>query len=74
MQRSLEADLLKTLPCVGTISSMVLMLEIGRVDRFPNAAHLARYAGLVLCQRSHDAIVAPAGVLARHLDDQGFHF
>ena len=26
---------------------MVLMLEIGRVDRFPAAAHLASYAGLV---------------------------
>ena len=47
MKVSAEADLLKTLPCVGTILSMVLMLEIGRVDRFPTAAHLASYAGLV---------------------------
>ena len=47
MQASVEADLLKTLPCVGKILSMVLMLEIGRVDRFPTAAHLASYAGLV---------------------------
>ncbi len=46
-QVSVEADLLKTLPCVGPILSMVLMLEIGRVDRFPTAAHLASYAGLV---------------------------
>jgi Transposase IS116/IS110/IS902 family len=30
-----------------SILSMVLMLEIGRVDRFPTAAHLASYAGLV---------------------------
>jgi len=44
---SVEADLLKTLPCVGRILSMVLMLEIGRIDRFPAAAHLASYAGLV---------------------------
>ena len=48
MQVSVEADLLKTLPCVGRILSMVLMLEIGRVERFPAAAHLASYAGLVL--------------------------
>jgi hypothetical protein len=34
---SAEADLLKTLPCVGTILRMVLMLEIGLVDRFPTA-------------------------------------
>src|ERR1700674_70347 len=47
MKVSVEADLLKTLPCVGTILSMVLMLEIGRVDRFPTAANLASYAGLV---------------------------
>src|SRR5713226_10023337 len=37
MKVSVEADLLKTLPCVGKILSMVLMLEIGRVDRFPTA-------------------------------------
>jgi transposase len=47
MQVSVEADLLKTLPCVGKILSMVLMLEIGKVERFPTAAHLASYAGLV---------------------------
>ena len=47
MKVSVEADLLKTLPCVGKILSMVLMLEIGRVDRFPTAANLASYAGLV---------------------------
>lgn len=47
MKVSADADLLKTLPCVGPILSMVMMLEIGRVDRFPTAAHLASYAGLV---------------------------
>jgi transposase len=47
MKVSVEADLLKTLPCIGKILSMVLMLEIGRVDRFPSAAHLASYAGRV---------------------------
>jgi transposase len=52
IQVSAEADLLKTLPCVGKILSVVLMLEIGRVDRFPTAAHLASYAGLVPRVRS----------------------
>ena len=47
MKVNAEADLLKTLPCVGSVLSMVMMLEIGRVDRFPTAAHLASYAGLV---------------------------
>src|SRR6202166_4186007 len=47
MKVSVEADVLQTLPCVGKVLSMVLMLEIGRIDRFPTAAHLASYAGLV---------------------------
>ena len=47
MKVSVEADLLQTLPCVGPILSMVMMLEIGAVHRFPTAAHLASYAGLV---------------------------
>jgi transposase len=47
MQVTAEADLLKTLPYVGRILSMVMALEIGKVERFPSAAHLASYAGLV---------------------------
>ena len=47
MQTSAEADLLKTLPYVGPILSMVMALEIGKVERFASAAHLASYAGLV---------------------------
>jgi len=39
MKVSVEADLLKTLPCVGKIPSMVLMLDIDRA--------LAGYAGLL---------------------------
>jgi transposase len=47
LQVNADADLLKTLPYVGPILSMVMVLEIGRVERFPTAAHLASYAGLV---------------------------
>src|ERR1700761_3769829 len=39
--------LLKTLPGVGTILGCTMYLEIGDVSRFPDAAHLASYAGLV---------------------------
>ena len=38
---------LKTLPGVGRILGATLLLEIGDVDRFPSAPHLASYAGLV---------------------------
>jgi transposase len=47
MKVTAEADLLKTLPYVGRILSMVMTLEIGKVERFPSAAHLTSYAGLV---------------------------
>jgi transposase len=52
MQVTAEADLLKTLPYVGRILSMVMALEIGKVERFPSAAHLASYAGLVPRRRT----------------------
>ena len=39
--------LLKTLPGVGPILGSTIYLEIGDVTRFPDAAHLASYAGLV---------------------------
>jgi transposase len=39
--------LLKTLPGVGNILGATIYLEIGEVSRFPTAAHIAAYAGLV---------------------------
>ncbi len=38
---------LKTLPGVGDILAIVLALELGDVQRFPSAEHLASYAGTV---------------------------
>lgn len=42
-----EMKLLKTLPGVGDILAIVIALEIGSVERFPNASKLASYAGTV---------------------------
>lgn len=42
-----EAQLLRTMPCVGRILSAVIALEVGDVSRFPRAENLAGYAGLV---------------------------
>jgi transposase len=39
--------LLKTMPGVGEILGATIWLEVGDVERFPSAAHLASYAGLV---------------------------
>jgi len=38
-------QLLMTLPGVGFILGMVILLEVGDVHRFPNAEHLTGYAG-----------------------------
>jgi len=38
---------LKTMPGVGEILGATIWLEVGDVERFPSAAHLASYAGLV---------------------------
>ena len=40
-------QLLKTLPGVGDILSIVIACEIGSVERFPGAEYLASYAGVV---------------------------
>ncbi len=47
LQPGQEAQLLRTMPCIGRILSSVIALEIGDVSRFPRAENLAGYAGLV---------------------------
>ena len=37
--------LLRSLPGVGPVLSLVILLEVGDVNRFPTPAHLASYAG-----------------------------
>lgn len=39
--------LLKTMPGVGETLGATIWLEVGDVERFPSAGHLASYAGLV---------------------------
>ena len=40
-----QMERLMTLPGVGVVLAAVIVLEIGRIDRFPSAEHLASYAG-----------------------------
>jgi transposase len=47
LEASLEMKLLRTVPGLGPILAPLVWLEIGDVDRFPRAEHLASYAGLV---------------------------
>jgi transposase len=44
-ERSEELELLQTLPGVGFILAVVILLEVGDVGRFPDASRLASYSG-----------------------------
>jgi transposase len=41
-----ELELIRTLPGVGFILGVVILSEVGDVQRFPSARHLASYAGM----------------------------
>lgn len=47
LKSSPEIRLLRTIPGLGPILAPLVWLEVGQVDRFPRAEHLASYAGLV---------------------------
>jgi transposase len=40
-----ELELVQTMPGVGFILAVVILVEIGDINRFPSAPHLASYAG-----------------------------
>lgn len=40
-------ELLQSLPGVGPILAIVIVLELGTIERFPNAEHFASYSGTV---------------------------
>ena len=42
-----EMRLIRTVPGIGRILGATILLEVGDVNRFPSAAHMASYAGLV---------------------------
>jgi transposase len=62
-------ELLKSLPGVGDILSIVINLEIGSIERFSDAEQLASYAGTV-------PIVKSSGARFRygHLPKQSNHY
>jgi transposase len=42
-----QAQLLMTVPGISYYSALLILSEIGQIDRFPSAKHLCSYAGLV---------------------------
>ncbi len=47
LKSSPEIRLLRTIPGPGPVLAPLVWLEVGHVERFPRAEHLASYAGLV---------------------------
>ncbi len=47
-----QAELLRTIPGIGPISAMSLLLELGDISRFAKAGQLAAYVGLTPAQYS----------------------
>ncbi len=46
-EQSKEAQLLMSMPGISYYSSLLILSEIGDIDRFPSAGNLSSYAGLV---------------------------
>src|SRR6266850_1015098 len=74
IETALESDrnieLVRTLPGIGKTLGAIIALEIGSVERFPNAAKLSSYAGLVPTTYSSGGKTFHGGLLPgcnRHL-------
>jgi transposase len=45
-RQSCDAKRLRTIPGVGAFSALLILAEVGEIQRFPDAKHLVSYAGL----------------------------
>lgn len=64
------AKLLMTIPGVGYYSALLIVSEIGDIDRFPDSYHLCSYAGLVPSTHSSGGITYHGAITktgSRHL-------
>jgi transposase len=57
-----SAKLLMTIPGISFYSALLLISEIGDVDRFPDSAHLASYAGLTSSTHSSGGSTYPGRI------------
>jgi transposase len=49
-QNATTTKLLMTIPGISYYSALLVMSEIGNINRFPDSSHLCSYAGLILHQ------------------------
>lgn len=59
------AALLQTMPGVGPITSMTILAELGRIDRFKSRSAVANYVGLVPVLRSSNERTYTGGITKR---------
>jgi transposase len=59
------ASLLMTIPGVGYYSALLIVSEIGDINRFPDSYHLCSYAGLVPSTHSSGGITYPGSITKR---------
>ena len=59
------ASLLMTIPGIGYYSALLIVSEIGDIDRFPDSYHLCSYAGLVPSTHSSGGITYHGSITKR---------
>jgi transposase len=59
------AALLQTMPGIGLITSMTILAELGRIDRFKSRSAVANYVGLVPVLRSSNEKCYSGGITKR---------
>jgi transposase len=59
------ARLLMTVPGIGYYSALLIVSEIGDINRFPDSYHLCSYAGLIPSTRSSDVITYHGSITKR---------
>lgn len=59
------ARLLMTVPGIGYYSALLIVREIGDINRFPDSYHLCSYAGLIPSTRSSDGITNHGSIAKR---------
>jgi transposase len=58
-------SLLMTIPGIGYYSALLIVSEIGDINRFPDSYHLCSYAGLVPSTHSSGGITYHGGITKR---------
>jgi transposase len=52
------AKLLMRIPCIGYYSALLIVSEVGDIDRFPDSYHLCSYVGLIPSTHSSGGVAS----------------